>query len=187
MLLKRGNVPCNYCICVLWVVVFVIHLGKGVFSSLCGYSAPHILCFPGHVVTECNDHTYVLNKPAIVWWACTGMSHSSNVESLLLPDEFPNRCFTNKGHHHHHPLPPLLLPALCWAKHPQREANFPEAEMEEWRWCFQCIKNRKDKCVWEMRRITFTRSRKVFKRPLTCRADILPDPSMCWNTKVEPK
>lgn len=27
----------------------------------------------------------------------TGMSHSSVVESLLLPDEFPSCCFTNRG------------------------------------------------------------------------------------------
>lgn len=58
------------------------------------------------MVRESNDRMYALNKPVIVWWACTGMSHSSDVEHLLLPDEFPSRCFTNN------PPPPLSPPLL---------------------------------------------------------------------------
>ncbi|TKS68417.1 Carboxypeptidase E [Collichthys lucidus] len=52
---------------------------------------------PARMVTQSNDRMYVLNKPVIVQWACAGMSHSSVVEPLLLPDEFPSRCFTNRG------------------------------------------------------------------------------------------
>lgn len=59
------------------------------------------------MVNESNDRMCVLNKPVIVWWACAGMSHSSDVETLLLPDEFPSRCFTNGGT----PSSPVLSPA----------------------------------------------------------------------------
>ena len=61
-----------------------------VYFLLCAvWTVHHRLCVFSCMVTESNDRMCVLNKPVIVWWACVGMSHSSGVETLLLPDEFP--------------------------------------------------------------------------------------------------
>lgn len=69
------------------------------------------MCAAAHMVTHSADRMDILNKPVIAWWVCAGMSHSSVVEPLLLPDEFPSCCLTNRGSTSSSappPLPPLL-------------------------------------------------------------------------------
>lgn len=61
----------------LCVKVYFSSPGVFVWSERC---TAGFVCFAAHTVTGPNDRAHVLNKPVIVWWACAGMSHSSDVQ-----------------------------------------------------------------------------------------------------------
>ncbi len=146
------------------------------------------------MVTESNDRMYALNKPVIVWRACAGMSHSSDVEPLLLPDEFPSRRFTKRGSTSppppppappapplppHPPLPPRLLSKTSIARRRgmkrrrkqgeelQRLIGQEERVREEKDDGFSIRAMRRWMCVWrsESRRIKSAKTGNVLKLP----------------------
>ena len=188
-----------------------------VYFLLCVVSTAHhgsFVCFVAHMVTESNDRMDVLNKPVIVRWAYAGMSHGSDAEHLLLPDEFPSCCFTNGGStsppsaiHHPRLSPPVLASPLhhCRAKHSWQEGGGWNREgtrekssggwwsKDEWRqtrgMMFSESVAREDRRVCVSQEGWNLQRQAVFfwASPLCRPTNILSDPAVCWKSKVEPK